>query len=79
MYILLVDDSAIIIKISKSLLVREGHQVGIAENGAIAIRKLQDQWELQLVRRIRGKQYPFTIWDYIMKVLTSTIDRSLHM
>lgn len=34
--------------------------------------------ELQLIRRIRGKHYPFTIGDYIMKVLTSTIDRSLH-
>lgn len=34
--------------------------------------------ELQIIRRIHGKHYPFTIGDYIMKILTSTIDRSLH-
>lgn len=34
--------------------------------------------ELQTIQRIHGKRFAFTIGDYIMKILTSTIDTSMH-
>lgn len=61
--ILLVDDSPIILKMSKSLLLRQGHRVQVAENGAVAVRKLQDAWEQT------GKGYDVVVMDLQMPVM----------
>jgi CheY-like chemotaxis protein len=45
MNVLLVDDSPSIIKMSSMMLRRQGHTIQVAENGEIALTKVQEQWE----------------------------------
>jgi CheY-like chemotaxis protein len=45
MNVLLVDDSPSIIKMSSMMLRRQGHTIQVAENGEIALKKVQEQWE----------------------------------
>jgi CheY-like chemotaxis protein len=43
--ILLVDDSPSIVKMSTMMLKRQGHTIQSADNGEIALRKVQEQWQ----------------------------------
>jgi CheY-like chemotaxis protein/signal transduction histidine kinase len=43
--ILLVDDSPSIVKMSTMMLKRQGHTIQAADNGEIALRKVQEQWQ----------------------------------
>ena len=43
--ILVVDDSASIVKMSSMMLRRQGHHISSADNGEIALKKIQEYWE----------------------------------
>lgn len=47
LHVLIVDDSPSIVKMSTLLLKRQGHVIRSAENGEIALKTIQNQWETQ--------------------------------
>jgi CheY-like chemotaxis protein len=45
LFVLIVDDSPSIVKMSTMLLKRHGHTIASAENGEVALKKVREQWE----------------------------------
>jgi CheY-like chemotaxis protein len=62
MSILLVDDSPPILKMSTLMLKRLGHSVDTAENGAVAVKKVEEQYSL-------GTPYDVILMDLQMPVM----------
>ncbi len=61
--ILIVDDSPAILKMSSMMLKRQGHQIWTAENGEIALKRIEEKW------RGSGKGFDLVLMDLQMPVM----------
>ncbi len=61
--ILIVDDSLSILKTSSFMLKRQGHQIWTAENGEIALKRIEEKW------RESGKGFDLVLMDLQMPVM----------
>eukprot|EP00599_Poterioochromonas_sp_BG-1_P001505 CAMPEP_0173146148 /NCGR_PEP_ID=MMETSP1105-20130129/8313_1 /TAXON_ID=2985 /ORGANISM="Ochromonas sp., Strain BG-1" /LENGTH=252 /DNA_ID=CAMNT_0014060279 /DNA_START=88 /DNA_END=847 /DNA_ORIENTATION=+ len=61
--ILIVDDAPSILKMSSMMLKRQGHQIWTAENGEIALKRIEEKW------RGSGKGFDLVLMDLQMPVM----------
>jgi CheY-like chemotaxis protein len=61
--ILLVDDSPSILKMCSMMLKRQGHTIVIAENGEIALKKLEEKW------KTTGSGFDLVLMDLQMPIM----------
>ncbi len=61
--ILIVDDAPSILKMSSMMLKRQGHQIWTAENGEIALKRIEEKW------RVSGKGFDLVLMDLQMPVM----------
>lgn len=61
--ILIVDDAPSVLKMSAMMLRRQGHHVNTAENGEMALKKIEEYW------RMSGKGYDLILMDLQMPVM----------
>ncbi len=61
--LLVVDDSPAILKMSSMMLKRQGHQIWTAENGEIALKRIEEKW------RVSGKGFDLVLMDLQMPVM----------
>ncbi len=61
--ILIVDDTPSILKMSSMMLKRQGHEIWTAENGEIALKRMEEKW------RVSGKGFDLVLMDLQMPVM----------
>eukprot|EP01040_Poterioochromonas_malhamensis_P005104 gene5104-biopygen857 len=61
--ILIVDDAPSILKMSSMMLKRQGHEIWTAENGEIALKRMEEKW------RVSGKGFDLVLMDLQMPVM----------
>ncbi len=61
--VLIVDDSPSILKMSTMMLRRQGHRIWTAENGEIALKRIEEKW------RESGKGFDMVLMDLQMPVM----------
>ncbi len=61
--ILLVDDAPSILKMSSMMLMRQNHHISVAENGEIALRRIEEKWKQS------GKGFDVVLMDLQMPVM----------
>ena len=61
--ILIVDDAPSILKMSSMMLKRQGHEIWTAENGEIALKRIEEKW------RGSGKGFDLVLMDLQMPVM----------